>query len=287
MPPDLSQAMNGNPTDHLNADLLQALSEGLLDEAQALRARGHLAVCPRCQGEWEAWNQLFQDLNQLPDFMPAAGFSERVLLQLGRVPVAARDHLAPPLLQDLVDGALSTGQRRKAEAHLAACATCREELGAWTALVEGLRDLPEASPSARFEGEVLAAWRRIQTPPPHPTSAWALIAGLLAAPTLGALAIVGGVVLHPLLSLSGLLVFSQWKAAQLLERVGAWGIESLVRTLPLEGMSTLASPLWDRPALLLALSGATWALAVGAAWVLYRQLTPSRLHRDAHAPLPH
>jgi len=277
------------PSEHLDSQVLQSLSEGLLDAAQAELAHAHLRSCALCQGEWEVWSQIFDELSQLPAFSPSADFSQRVLTLRSTAPVEGGTHLSPALLQDLLEGALAPQRQREIEAHLAACSPCRRELGQWTVLFEALGGLPEHRPSDGFGEVVLAKWTRAgdvrAAPLRLPSPKAALLWGFLALPTLGVLGLVLGVAMHPLLSLSGLLAFAQWKAIRLLEIAGGWLAEILVGALSAERLWELGSPLWGRPTLLLGASLAAWALACGAAWILYRQLRfPSPL-QGSHASL--
>ena len=58
-------------------------------------------------------------------------------------------HRVEPMLDDLVDGQLTVGERRQVEDHLAACEACREQLAALERLLEQVEALPRSvSPEA-------------------------------------------------------------------------------------------------------------------------------------------
>jgi anti-sigma factor RsiW len=60
-------------------------------------------------------------------------------------------------LADLVDGTLGADERARVEAHLAGCATCREDVAAATAARRELRALPRVDPPADLHDRVVAA----------------------------------------------------------------------------------------------------------------------------------
>ena len=68
------------------------------------------------------------------------------------------EHLeAVELLEAYHDGALAAARRSGVEEHLAACATCREELLAWRRLAAAFLPPASAAPSAAFVARVMAA----------------------------------------------------------------------------------------------------------------------------------
>ncbi|MDE3078158.1 MAG: zf-HC2 domain-containing protein, partial [Chloroflexota bacterium] len=52
------------------------------------------------------------------------------------------DHVTE-LLSPYLDGQVTAGERRQVERHLAACASCREELGSLRQVVALVRQLPQ------------------------------------------------------------------------------------------------------------------------------------------------
>jgi hypothetical protein len=64
---------------HLTPEQLQTFAEGLLPDPDRVVVESHLVTCPQCQGELEEWRSLFVTLSSLPQFEPAAGFTDRVI----------------------------------------------------------------------------------------------------------------------------------------------------------------------------------------------------------------
>jgi anti-sigma factor RsiW len=64
-------------------------------------------------------------------------------------------HLDETLAQRLVDGALPEDERRRAEAHAAACPACAAEVEGWRMLSAALDDLAAPEPPADFTAAVL------------------------------------------------------------------------------------------------------------------------------------
>jgi anti-sigma factor RsiW len=67
-------------------------------------------------------------------------------------------------LMSYVDGQLHPGRRREMEAHLAACAGCRQRARDFRQVWEVLDELPAISPSPAFDSQVRA---RVATEPRH------------------------------------------------------------------------------------------------------------------------
>jgi len=74
-----------------------------------------------------------------------------------------------PALVDLAEGTLAPGAKRRVEAHVASCATCREDLEAMRGLSTELRDptLPEP-PDDFWRRQRQAIMRRVRTVPETP-----------------------------------------------------------------------------------------------------------------------
>jgi len=72
---------------HVAADRVQDLLEGLLRRDEALAVEGHLHTCSACRVEVETWRTFLGSLGGLPSFAPSAAFSERVMAHV-RVQVA-------------------------------------------------------------------------------------------------------------------------------------------------------------------------------------------------------
>lgn len=69
------------------------------------------------------------------------------------------NHLDYDTLNAYLDGELAAPARREAEAHLAGCPACRQELERLRALFAALEAWPEAEPARDFAGDVLAQVR--------------------------------------------------------------------------------------------------------------------------------
>jgi len=73
--------------EHLSAESLQGYAEGAIGEADRAVLGSHLATCPHCSAELAEWRSLFAGLAELPQFTPAAGFTDRVMARV-RIPAA-------------------------------------------------------------------------------------------------------------------------------------------------------------------------------------------------------
>lgn len=72
----------------------------------------------------------------------------------------------------LYDGVLTGEPRRRAEAHLAACADCRALRDRWAARAKALFAAPTVEPSERFVQGVMARIRPAASPAPVVRPAW-------------------------------------------------------------------------------------------------------------------
>jgi anti-sigma factor RsiW len=73
------------------------------------------------------------------------------------IPHHPQEHVSAERLQAFLDGELPPGEVAQAEAHLAGCRRCAEELEGWRALFQDLAALPAYAPARRFADRVLAA----------------------------------------------------------------------------------------------------------------------------------
>ena len=71
--------------------------------------------------------------------------------------IRSHEHVSAERLQALLDGALPARERARVEEHVAACASCAEELESWKLLFEDLSGLPRLGPTRDFRERVLAA----------------------------------------------------------------------------------------------------------------------------------
>ena len=161
---------------HLSAEQIQAFLDDAMPRKARASAEEHLASCPRCSAELEAWEVLFQDLGSLRAHRPHEGFQARVmsavevpeprpLAQRLRDRLAAafqeheESHVPGHVLQDFLDGSLATRRARRIEEHLAACATCTEEADAWLGVMRRLDRMGSFAPAEGFADRVMAEVR--------------------------------------------------------------------------------------------------------------------------------
>ena len=179
---------------HLTSEEIQDLLDQGLPPGEDARVREHLSSCVRCRSEVEGWSQLFSELGSLPDLAPGPAFSRAVLERLpAREPVGARirdwlaartpwkrasGHLPAEGIQDYLDQLLSGPRKTRVEAHLASCASCRQEMMAWGQVFGSLEEVARLTPSSGFAERVMT---RVRVPAPASVSA------PLAAPATGAL----------------------------------------------------------------------------------------------------
>lgn len=311
---------------HLNSELLQALSEGVLDSARMEPARAHLAECGRCRAELEGWELVFSKLEELPDLGPALGFADRVMTQVQvRPPLSKRlaDHFrrlsptrgAPPGIRhlsvsgihDYLDHELGIRARHWVEEHLIACEMCRSEVERWAPVFEKLQALPRLSPPEGFANAVMAQipLATIAETAPSPGSSWttrtlsaaaslipatrkgwAVVGGLIATPTVALAAAVAAVVLHPLISFRGLFVFARWRLADALGAGWLQAMESFRGSAMVLGAWELASSLLQAPGAVAFGLLALWASMLAAVWVLYRHAIAPSFPTENHAKAP-
>ena len=95
------------------------------------------------------------------------------------------------LLQEHAAGALEPGVRSELELHLRACAFCRKDLRAYTALLRALPAMPDPRIPVDLSAQVMAAVRerRLAHRPPRETAAATLIRRSVLAVLAGAFAI--------------------------------------------------------------------------------------------------
>ncbi|GMV04826.1 MAG: hypothetical protein AMXMBFR53_11060 [Gemmatimonadota bacterium] len=303
---------------HLSAEALQALLEGELPLGERRSAEEHLASCPRCAAELDAWRVLFRDLTGLPALAPSGSFAERVMAGVNvpePVGLAARvrgwlgassapAHPAGERLQDFAEGILPARKAARMRAHLETCPRCAAEAHAWRLALSRLNELPRFDTSEGFGERVMAQvrvpakaparvpeWRRALAwagrAMPHTRQAWAAVSGVALTPAVTLGLVLWTVFSHPTLTLDALASFAWWKATELAglawQSVASAATESagLFNIYSFFGSLTL-SPM--------AVGGLVAAFSLGtvaATWVLYRNLFAHHPidARIAHAPL--
>ena len=190
-------------------------------------------------------------------------------------------------LEALAAGELDRGEAAVVESHLVGCARCREEVEEWRALFGALAELPGVERSAHFADGVMARvavrsiWAErfaalVRWLTPRTTTAWALVAAVLALPALVYAGVFAWLAAQPWFTVAGLSVFVQqtlpgWIAGfgeRLLGAVVYYGpVQSVLAAFGTMESGTLA--------LLAAAFGTTVVVSI---WVLYTNLihTPKR-----------
>jgi anti-sigma factor RsiW len=298
---------NGRNNEHLGAETLQALLEGELSERERIRTEEHLASCARCASELAAWSSLFDELGTLPTLAPAAGFRDRVLADVRApevLPLAARiaaavglggrdPHPTSDRLQEYVDGVLPGRRAARVRTHLDGCDVCTGEVAVWRSLAAKLGSLGRIAPAEGFAERVMA---RVRIPVPAPVRApewrravawawslvprtrraWAAICGVAVTPLATIGLVLWTVFTHPALTPGALASFAWWKASGLL--FAAW--TALSRTAleseSLFGLYSVLESVVRTPSALAAMFLFFSLGTVAAAWVLYRNLVPTR-----------
>jgi anti-sigma factor RsiW len=297
---------------HLTSEQIQEFLDERLTPPESAQVREHLSACPRCQGELEAWEVLFSELGELPELAPGPGFSRPILENLPvKEPVGARvrswigslvpgrsgqGHLLPESIQDYVEGALSRRRAARAESHLAACRTCREEAREWHEVFGALGSLERFEPSTGFSQAVMS---RVRVPAPVPAKGvaalggraldwirgllprtrkgWAVAGGIASAPTITMVALVYLVFSHPLLTLGNLFHYVSWKASAFFASAFTAVAGRLVESVAVFKAYALLEAVTASPLLVGAGGLGFTFLCALALWVLYRNLitTPS------------
>lgn len=190
-------------------------------------------------------------------------------------------------LEALAAGELDRGEAAVVESHLVGCARCRDEVEEWRVLFGALADLPGLEPSPTFADAVMARvavrspWAErfaalVRWLTPRTTTAWALVAALLALPALVYAGVFAWLATQPWFSMASASVFVRHTLPGWLGEVG----ESLLGTVVYHG------PVQSALAALVTLDSGTLALVAAAfgtavivsGWILYTNLihTPKR-----------
>lgn len=203
-------------------------------------------------------------------------------------------HLSDVAIQEHLDGLAARGEQLRTGRHLEGCTACRGRVREWQRVFAKLSDLPHLVPAEGFAERVLdrtptAAIVRGQAAASSPSlgerlrraartlipatpRGWTVAGGLVAAPSLGVLAAVVGVVAHPLLTFRDLGIYLSWQVTE--AAAAAWsGVMELAVGNP--WAATLAQALLgiaESPALAAVAMLALWAATLLAGSVLYRYL---------------
>lgn len=307
-------------TGHPSPDEIQDYLEGELSARQEAWVRGHLDVCARCREEVQDWKVLFHDLADLAELAPGDGFSEGVLARLGPAPAPALRgrwwslgllrrweagrHLSHSAFQEYLEGRLGRRAQARADAHLAACSTCRVKMTAWQRLWRKLAGLEHFAPRPGFADSVLlhlraqavesggsvrypaaasARWARgAQSLLPLSPRSWAVAGGVAMVPALLVASLAWEIFSHPLVSIEATVTYLTWKASSALAAALAAAGGGPAGNLLLAMLYALFQGATQAPWLIGAGSFFFSASCAGSAWLLYRHLTsPRESHRHA------
>jgi len=299
---------------HLTSEQIQEFLDRQLPPQEEARAQEHLAVCPRCRSEAEAWGLLFTDLSTLPELAPGPLFRQDVLEQ---APVreakpglvagwrAAREasrreeaHVPAGSIQDYLENLLPAQPAARLEAHLQGCSSCRRKVEEWEGFLGSFESLEHFAPSPGFASRVM---EQVMVPAPVPATGrgwptvpgrvlswirgflpktrhgWAVVGGMASAPTITMAALVYLLFSRPQLTPSAFGSYLLWKASALIESLFSAISAMAMESATLLRLLELLEPLARSP-LFLGLGGLVFSLlSAGALWVLYRNLivTPS------------
>lgn len=315
---------NRHHPQHLSAERIQALLDGVLSQDERAGVEAHLRSCPRCAGELDGWRALFDGIRDLPVLVPGRGFSDRVISGVTihePLPLTARvrqslaamlaeaagHHVGGPTLQDFLDGLAPADVAARVQSHLAVCSTCAEEASEWRSVLSRLDDIPRFGPAEGFAervmlevripeaqalGQRVPEWRRVLGAVgrlvPKTRQAWAALSGVAVTPAVTAGLMLWTLFTHPTLTLGALASFTWWKITDL--AAAAW--QALASAaLESSGVFSVFSLVESLPLSPMTLAGVFLALSLGtslAAWVLYRNLlaTGRPDSRYAHVSSP-
>lgn len=284
---------------------MQALLDGVLPIEEARSARAHVEGCARCRAELEAWEVLFDELEELPALIPSATFRHRIL-ESAATPVArpARrrlfeagldSHIDPGVLQDHLEGRLAARVSTRVDAHLGNCALCREELASFRSVALALDGLGHMEPTPHFAEQVLAIWRveqltRVAMAPttrwgriaawtrdhmPSSRQSWAAAFGIATVPAVISMLVMRAIFSSPLVTVGNLAAFLRLKSADALSGLGAWG-QGMVQSAGLGPAAASIAEALSTP--MVAAGAATVASGsiLAALWVVYRFLIASQ-----------
>lgn len=293
---------------HMSTEIMQALLDGVLGEAEAAEAQQHLDTCARCHATFEGWTTLFDQLDSLTDLSPTVGFADRIIdsvpaarpapLSLrdrargwlrSRRPMRVEGHVTDQSLQDLLDGVLSPRGIMAMEGHLDECRLCREEMVSWRSVMRSLDGLPRLEPSPGFTERVMAHVR-VQlvvaaTAPgwqerfrvwadglsPRTRKQFAGFAGAAVTPAVSVALVAYMVLSHPLATMGNLYAFFSLQAQDSV--AGLASSVGPVSQLPV--VSTLVAfvqTLAASPISAVGFVGGLVLLTCMAVWILYRNL---------------
>ncbi len=292
---------------HLKTEQIQAFLDGSLPKGEQETVREHASLCARCQSEFEAWELLYSELEELPALAPSSGFAMRVMDQvvipspslalgdrlrswMGRT--AGAVVLTPEIMQDYLDGSLAEGQMARVATQIAESSEAQQQLSEWQAVFGGLGSLGHEAPSESLHHRIMAQVRvhqlmlTVQTPTttwermlvlgravmPRTQKAWAVVSGIAVTPASVVVLMVYAIFTSSSMTPMDLLSFGAWKARDALSALGNGALAAVTESPQALQLFSSIGALTSSP--LLAIAGVlTFAVLSGVAlWVLYRNL---------------
>lgn len=200
-------------------------------------------------------------------------------------------HPTADRLSAYAEGDVADGDRAVLESHMVGCARCQAEVEEWRSLFAGLAALPQLAPSGGFADRVMGRvhirqpWHArvaalVRRLVPHTTTGWTLAVAFLALPTLVTGGAMTWVFSQPWLSIQGVWLFVQDRAAGALVALGDRTATALVGSDLTLWLVDWANALVSEAGVggLGAAAAALGTLLAASAWILYQNLirTPTR-----------
>jgi hypothetical protein len=190
-------------------------------------------------------------------------------------------HLTALSLEQLAEGSLPSAEAIDATAHVDRCGRCAAELESYRNLFAALADLPRFAPSPAFASGVMArvriapqeaavaAW--LQRLIPRSKRGWILLATLITAPAAPIFALMGWLMLQPVLSPGMFFEWSLLRGETVAQASFSWLVERAVSSQVVQWMGIGVDTVQTMPQT--TLSGLIAFLAIGiplSAWGLVR-----------------
>lgn len=146
-------------------------------------------------------------------------------------------HLTAEQLEALAEGALDEKETAASRAHLESCRSCAMEMESYEHLFSMLATLPRHAPSHGFADAVMA---RVRVQPqeslfarwvkwlvPQSRRGWVLLGTAVTAPITPVIALIGLMLMQPLLTPFTLLQWVQFRVQSVVQGFYLWGIEEV------------------------------------------------------------
>jgi hypothetical protein len=194
------------------------------------------------------------------------------------------NHPSVERLNAFVERELGAGERAGVDAHLAACAHCREEVAELRSLFTALSELPRFAPTPGFADRVMAGVRVrkpvvvstgewVERLTPQSTRGWAAAAAVLALPVLGATLVIAWIMAQPGVTSQGLWTLATTFAGEALSSGWHWAWTRFAETAVAGYLVRVASVLESVGRGEIGLAMVMFAtLTAGSIYVLYQNL---------------